>query len=72
LPASWLTLSVRSFRADLARHPRDFRRERAELIDHRVHGVLELEDLPFDVDRDFLGEVAAGHRRSDFGNVANL
>ena len=34
-----------SFRADLARHARDFRRERAELIDHRVDGVLQLEDL---------------------------
>jgi hypothetical protein len=38
--------------ADLACHARDFRSERVELIDHRVDGVLQLEDLASHIDRD--------------------
>ena len=34
-----------SFRADFARHASDLARERIQLVDHRVDGVLELEDL---------------------------
>ena len=34
-----------AFGADLLRDARDLGGERAELIDHRVDGVLELEDL---------------------------
>ena len=34
-----------AFGADLAGHAGDFGGERAELVDHRVDGVLELEDL---------------------------
>ncbi len=60
------------FRADLARHTRDFRGERAELIDHRVDRVLELEDLALDVDRDLLRQVAVGDRRRDRGDVPHL
>src|SRR5262249_11281238 len=37
------------FRADLARHARDFRSEGAKLIDHRVDGVFELQDLAADI-----------------------
>ena len=48
-----------SFRADLARHARHFRRERAELIDHRVDRVLQLENFALHIDRDLLGEIAA-------------
>src|SRR5436309_1844286 len=33
------------FRTDLARHARDLAGERIELIDHRVDGLFELEDL---------------------------
>src|SRR5213595_2676027 len=63
LLAMKLTLSVRSFhvppvglaaqlavRAHLAGHARHLRREGAQLIDHRVDRVLELEDLALDLD----------------------
>jgi hypothetical protein len=40
--------------ADLARDARHLGRERAELVDHRVDGVLQLEDLALDVDGDLL------------------
>ena len=59
-------------RADLARHARHLRRERPQLIDHRVDRVLELEDLALDVDRDLLGEVAVGDRGRHLGDVAHL
>ena len=40
--------------ADLARHARDLVGERRELVDHRVHRPLELEDLAARVDGDLL------------------
>src|SRR5262249_46042013 len=46
--------------------------ERVELVDHRVDGVLELEDLALDVHADLPGQVAARHRRGDLGDVAHL
>jgi hypothetical protein len=58
--------------AHLARHPRHLVGERGELADHRVDGVLELEDLALDVDRDLLREVAVRHRRRDLRDVAHL
>src|SRR6185312_6935818 len=61
-----------AFGADLARHARDLGGERAQLIDHRVDRVLELEDLALDVDGDFLAEVAVGDRRGHLGDVAHL
>ena len=33
------------FRADFARHARHFRGEGVELIDHRIDGLLQLEDF---------------------------
>ena len=48
VPATPLHLRLTAelpFRADLARHARDLRGERAELIDHRVDRVLQLQDL---------------------------
>ena len=48
--------------ADLAGHPGDLRGERAELVDHGVDGVLQLEDLALDVDGDLL---ATGRRSGD-------
>ena len=42
------------------------------MIDHRVDGVLELEDLTLDVDGDLLREVALGYRGGHVGNVAHL
>src|SRR5690606_28979714 len=58
--------------ADLARDARHFRGEAAQLIGHRVDGVLELEALPLDVDGDLAGEVAARYRRRHLGDVADL
>ena len=46
--------------------------ERVELVDHRVDGVLQLEDLALDVDRDLARQVAARDRRGDLGDVAHL
>src|SRR5439155_384992 len=52
-----------AFRADFAGHAGHFTGERAELIDHRVDGVLQLEDFALYIDRDFLREVAGGDGR---------
>ena len=58
--------------ADLARDARHLRGERAELVHHRVDGVLQLEDLAAHVDGDLLREVAVGDRRRHLGDVAHL
>src|SRR3954462_3640183 len=58
--------------ADLARDARDLVREGAELVDHRVDGVLELVDLALGVDRDLRGQVALGHGGRHLGDVADL
>src|SRR5690606_39922475 len=57
---------------DLARHPRHLVGEGVELVHHRVDGVLQLQDLALGVDRDLLGEVAAGHRRGHHGDLPHL
>ena len=61
-----------AFGADLARHARHFRRERVELIDHDVDGVLELEDFALHLDGDLLRQIAARHGGGHFGDVAHL
>ena len=61
-----------AFGADLARHARHFRGERVELIDHRVDGVLQLENLALHVDGDLLRQVARRHGGGHFGDVADL
>ena len=61
-----------TFGADLARHARDFGRERVELVHHRVDGVLQLENLALDVDRDLARQVAARDRGRDFRDVSDL
>src|SRR5207245_2064189 len=58
--------------ANLAGHPGDFRGEGVELIDHGVDGVLELQDLAANVDRDLLRQVAPGDGGRDVGDVAHL
>ena len=60
------------FGADLARDAGHLGGERAELVDHRVDGVLQLEDLALDVDGDLLRQVAVGDGRGDVGDVAHL
>src|SRR5205823_11737462 len=53
-------------------HAGDLGGEGAQLIDHRVDGVLELEDLAARVDGDLLRQVAVGDRRRDERDVADL
>src|SRR5262249_60856754 len=61
-----------ALRPDLAGHPRHLRGEGAELIDHRVDGVLELENLAPHVHRDLPRQVAGGDGLGDVGDVADL
>ena len=46
--------------------------KRVELVDHRVDGVLQLEDLALHVDRDLAVQVAARDGRGHLGDVAHL
>ena len=57
---------------DLARDARHFRGERAQLIDHRVDGLLELQDFAAHVDGDLLRKIAAGDRDRHLRDVAHL
>ena len=61
-----------AFGADLARHARHFGREAVELLDHRVDGFLQLQDLALHVHRDLARQVAARDGRGHFGDVAHL
>src|SRR5216683_2090978 len=61
-----------AFGADFTGDAGDFRRKRVELIDHRVDGVLELQDFTTHVHRDFARKVAAGDRGRDVGDIAYL
>ena len=61
-----------AFGADFTRHAGHFGSKRTELVDHRVDGVLELEDFAFDIDGDLLGKVAVGHRRGHLRDIADL
>ena len=61
-----------AFGADLAGDAGHLAGERAELVDHRVDGVLQLEDLALDVDGDLLRQVAVGDGRRHLGDVAHL
>src|SRR5256886_12708598 len=46
--------------------------ERAQLVDHRIDGLLQLEHLALDVDGDLLREVAVRDCGRDGGDVAHL
>ena len=52
-----------AFGADFARHAGDFRGEGAKLLDHRVDGFLQLQNLAADVDRDLLARDRRWPRR---------
>src|SRR5213076_668496 len=58
--------------AHLARHARHFRGKRAQLIDHRVDGLLQLQDLAAYIDRDLAGQVAVGDGDRHLRDVADL
>src|SRR6185437_10759367 len=60
------------FGADLARNACDLVGKGVQLVDHRVDGVLQLQDLTADVDCDLLREVAVGDTGGDLGDVAHL
>src|SRR5207302_1001256 len=49
-----------------------FRREGIQLVDHRVNGLLELQEFALHLDGDFLGKVAFGDGRRDVRDVAHL
>ena len=61
-----------AFGTDLASYSSHLGGEGIQLVHHRVDGVLELENFPFDVDRDLLGEVAVGDGGGDLGDVPDL
>ena len=61
-----------AFRSDLSGDTGDFRAERPQLIDHRVDGVFELQDLAAHIDGDLPREVAFGHGGRDLGDVPHL
>src|SRR5262249_11281464 len=58
--------------ARVAGHAGHLACERVQLVDHRVDGVLQLEDLALHVHRHLLAQVAVGHRGGDLGDVADL
>src|SRR5262249_19712711 len=58
--------------AVLSRHAGDLAGKGVELVDHRVDGLLELQDLAADVYGDLAGKVAARDRGRHLGDVAHL
>src|SRR5207248_11196083 len=61
-----------AFGTNLAGNASNFGCESIQLVDHRVDGVLQLQDLAANVDGDLLRQVAAGHRRRHLSDVAHL
>jgi len=61
-----------AFGADLASDARHFAREGVQLIDHRVDGVLQFENLALHVHGDLAGQITPRHSSRHFGNVADL
>ena len=75
VPATPCTLRLAAelaFGADLARDARHLGGERVELVDHRVDGLLQLEDFAAHVDGDLLRQIAVGDGGRHFGDVADL
>lgn len=61
-----------AFRTDLERDSSDLCSERAELDDHTIDGVLELEHFTLNVDVDLLGQIALGDSLGDRGDGPDL
>src|SRR5689334_6096736 len=75
VPATPITLACPTQPAIGADFPRDTRylaSKRVRLIDHRVDGLLQLQNLAAHVHGDLLREVSPRDGRCDLGNVANL
>jgi len=58
--------------ADFPRYTRNLRGKSIELVDHRVDGIFEFENLTTHVDGDLLGKIAIGHGNCHLSDVANL
>src|SRR6185437_16189849 len=61
-----------ALRTDLARDAGYFGCKRSQLVDHRVDGFLQLQDLAADVHRDLAGKVTVCDRDRHFRDVAHL
>src|ERR1051326_9509017 len=61
-----------AFAAYFAGHARDFRGERAQLLDHRVQSFFELQNLTPNVHSNLAGKVTAGDCGGHFRDVAHL
>src|SRR5437867_186485 len=61
-----------AFGADLAGNAGHFGGETAQLVDHRVDGILELPDFAAHIDGDFLGELALHDAVAIVGDVSDL
>ena len=77
LPSPSYPLNVRlppesPFGANLPDNTCHLRSEGAQLIDHRIDRVLQLQDLALDIDGDLLRQIAVGHRFGDLGDVPHL
>src|SRR5712691_867748 len=82
LRAMKLTESVKSFHACLAtknslgthfaRHTCYLRGEGAKLINHHVDRIFELKEFTFDIDSDFLRQIAVRYCRRYRRDIANL
>ena len=58
--------------ANFSRDARDFAGERVELVHHGVDGVLQLQNLTADVDRNLAGKVALRYCRGYLSDIADL
>ena len=61
-----------SFSAHLSGHARYFRCEGTKLIDHRINGVFQTQNLPAYIDGDCLRQVALRNCGRDFSDVTYL
>ena len=61
-----------AFGADFAGHARHFSSKGVQLIHHRVDRFFEQQDFSADIDRDFLGKIAARDGGRNFGDISDL
>ena len=61
-----------AFGAHFASDASHFGGEGAQLIDHLIDGLFELENFPAHVHGDLLGQVTVGHGNRDIGDIADL
>ena len=66
LPAE-LTLGTHFFG-----HAGDLAGKSIKVVDHRVDGLFQLQDLALSLNRDFLRKITLGHGGAHFGDVAHL